>query len=307
MGRILIPGLAIAIVATLFPMDVAAQTVFSDSFDTGNTGTWLLAPDPLTAAPTDPVWNMDATPSLVGGGLPYNGGVGSLNYNNGTNYDVDLNSGGGASPGGTVGGSGNPGNYGFAMSPQIDISTLATAELIFWCNYETETDSYDYDVRVVKVFDSTAAVQIDRQYLPLTAGPPPTPPSYFTDFETCDAVGTWHQHKITLDPAWGSVIITVEFDTMDTAFNSFAGWFVDDLSVGTVGSGGGGGGGGGGGAGGDGSILYMPHVGGGDNDGRCYQQGMVASSRSDLPGFFPMVAFFAGLFLLIASWRRFRV
>ena len=52
---------------------------------------------------------------------------------------------------------------------------------------------------------------------------------------TCSAMGTWHQHVISLDPAWEAIRIELAFDSLNPLGNTYAGWFVDDVAVGPKG------------------------------------------------------------------------
>ncbi len=303
MGRLIASGLFISLVLTAFSAEVGAQIVFTDDFENGSSN-WFISSAPSTS---EAGWAADNSPMLVAGsGSSASSGSNSLNYNDdmtgSESYQFDLNTGGGTS----FGGGGNPGNYGFAftMPGLIDISSLSTAELSFWCNYDTEAED-DFDIRVMAIMDSAgSAYLLERQYLPAGSAGAPT---YFSDFEVCDTAGFGHWHTVTLDPAWGDIVISFEMDTMDSSFNDYDGWFIDDVTVGPAGTGGGGGGGGGGGSVED-SILYRPHAGGKDSDGRAYQDGgcsgFIAQSESfDL---ISLASFFGSLLLLVVVGRRFR-
>ena len=288
-------------------------TVFEDSFDGGNIGQWALDPDPQTS-PSTTSWNMDGNPTsipLIGGaGASYNSPPNSLNYNSDTiPYDYNIDNTGTAFPTG----SGGSGNSGSAISPAIDISSLTSPKLKFYCNYETQASSQDW--RGLLVFDSAVVDQVIIQYHPdgvTTTNWSLTGTNATLQLETCPASGGWHTHEVDLDPAWGSINLVYQFDTYDTTDNKFAGWFIDDVKV-SGDSGGTGGGGGGGGSVGD-STLYNPHAGGRDSDGRWYQENSGCSGKlvllsmdRDRAGLIPLGIFFASLVLVVVSFRRFKI
>src|SRR6185503_11336909 len=109
----------------------------------------------------------------------FGGSAGSLNYNDGTDYQDD------GTPGSVVQGS--------ASSPILDISTLGgTVLLSFECNYETQTlGGFNFDARRVNIIDATSGVVVDQRIFATdTSGGPPT------DF--CATRGTYHQHSIDI-------------------------------------------------------------------------------------------------------------
>lgn len=147
-----------------------------------------------------PCWSVDALPASVPGG-PFRTAPSSLNCNN------------------------NDGGYSFCLdceadSPPIDLGPAAGfgATLSFWCNYELEEDDCFVDTRHLQVSnDGFQTLLLDRCYL----------------FVDCAPSGTWHEHQVALDPAWGIVQLRYFFDVHDFLFcnDCYDGWFVDDLAV----------------------------------------------------------------------------
>ncbi len=173
----------------------AQATIYSENFDAGAPG-WTL-----TSSAPPVVWAADATP--VAGHTAPN----SLNYNNGTDYNNGTNS-------------------GTAASPNHNLTGTLNPRLQFWCRYQTESSTF-FDTRVLEVVDLSNVVKFSRQYLPVGSAPTGTQ-------ETCPASQTWHQHTVTLDPAWGTggtVRIRFQFNTVDSVGNSYQGWAVDDYAV----------------------------------------------------------------------------
>ena len=173
---------------------------YSTSFD--DLSNWL----PGSTSP--PVgWANDGTPSAVPGGAARTG-ANSLNYNNGANYD---------SPGIS--------NEGPVFSPVIPLTGLAAPTLSFWCNFHTQPGSED------------AAAARDSRRITIAPGSSPliTETLGVTNAGTrvgpCSAMGTWHRHTMTLEPAWGQIQLLFVFSTGDALGNGYGGWFIDDLAV----------------------------------------------------------------------------
>jgi len=170
----------------------AQQVVYSQGFDAPAQG-WLL----------NSLWATDATPASAPGGA-VRSGAGSLNFNNGTNYQ------------GT--------QRGTAASPAISIQGAAT--LRFFCNYRTETTGTTYDRRSVEVRLNGATVATHVLSSQTTAAAP----------SRCGAMGTWHRHDVAVPAPAGaatpaSLQVVFVFDSVDAQSNAFPGWFVDDLAV----------------------------------------------------------------------------
>jgi hypothetical protein len=184
----------------------AAQPAFAQGYSTSFddlTG-WLPG---STSPPVN--WANDGTPSTVPGGAARTG-ANSLNYNNGTNYD---------SPGIS--------NSGPCFSPVLSLAGLTNPTLSFWCNFHTQPGSEDAlsfrDSRQIAIAPGYPFPLINET-LGVTNGGTLVGP--------CSAMGTWHRHTITLDPAWGIIQVAFLFSTVDMAGNDYGGWFIDDFAVG---------------------------------------------------------------------------
>lgn len=197
---------------------VAETSVYAESFDTGVPTGWILD------APVNGVgWAVDNTPTTVipGAGIAHSGT--SLNFNNGVNYD-----------GGVV--------IGNATSPVISLSGLTNPVLKFWDLYQTETRGTATDKRFLEIWNAAGTTRLAQWQLASVgysfgggsayqaAGPGPCGETHL-DLETNTASSAWHQHKVYLDPAWGSVKIKFIFNSVDNQRNGYAGWGVDDLEV----------------------------------------------------------------------------
>ena len=107
-----------------------------------------------------------------------------------------------------------------ADSPSLDLAPAAgaSATLSFWCNYDVEEDDCVVDTRHLMISDDGfQSLLVDLCY----------------QFADCAASGTWHEHQLPLDPAWGVVQLRFFFDVHDGLFcnECHDGWFVDDLVV----------------------------------------------------------------------------
>jgi hypothetical protein len=159
-------------------------------------------------------WNRDGTP-WIGSTVPWSSYANSLNYNDGTDYHVPdpLN------PDPNVG---YP-NRGRMTSRWIPLS--GTPVLTFRCAYETETEAAGgFDVRRVQIAtDDTFQTIVFDEALGTTGADPA--------IGACAEMGVWHTHTVALNAGWGAVRLRLSFDTVDGFYNSFAGWFVDDITV----------------------------------------------------------------------------
>jgi hypothetical protein len=148
-------------------------------------------------------WDVDATPASVLGAPSWLSAPYSLNFNDGTCFGAA----------GCVGIS-----QGRATSPMIDIGAPAAgASLSFACLWDTELDGGCYfDSRRLQIsndgFQSTL--------LELCCNDP-----------VCGPPGLWHQHVVSLQPAWGTIQARYAFDSHDGMFNDGAGWFIEDFQV----------------------------------------------------------------------------
>lgn len=163
-------------------------------------------PDQNPSPSVQTLWAVDGQPSDMPGGSTYSG-TNSLNYNNNVNYDTGKKA-------------------GAAISPFLDISDMGAPVCAFRCNYQTETSGTDKDQRWVKIGyvrdDGTIVYLLETQ---LSTSPGSTQAG------ACASAGTWHQHVIALDPAWGQIHVALLFDSVDANSNAFKGWFVDNFQV----------------------------------------------------------------------------
>jgi hypothetical protein len=151
-------------------------------------------------------WAIDGTPAAMPGGVTFTG-PNSLNYNNGTNYDT-------------------PGvaNSGTATSPAITVTGLTNVYIKFMCNYQTDTTGTATDHRIVQVSTDDFATTLVNEPLSKSPGSTLAGP--------CADMGVWHEHAIVLSSVPASPIkVRFLFDTVTSASNGFAGWFVDNLDV----------------------------------------------------------------------------
>src|SRR5262245_54254307 len=195
-----------AVLGVVVVLACAAQPAFAQGYATSfddMTG-WL--PGGTSPAVN---WAGDGTPASVPGGATHTG-ANSLNYNNGVNYD---------SPGIS--------NSGPVFSPVISLAGLTNPTLSFWCNFHTQPGSEDAlsfrDSRQMAIAPGYPFPIINETLGVTNAGSLVGP---------CSAMGTWHRHTITLDPAWGIVQIAFLFSTVDALDNGYGGWFIDDFAVG---------------------------------------------------------------------------
>ncbi|MBI2930197.1 MAG: hypothetical protein HYY16_00980 [Planctomycetes bacterium] len=174
-----------------------STTLVSQNWDSG-LGGW-------TTTNTSPTvtWSADGTPAGVPGGADTSA-PNSANYNNGVDYA-------GASSG-------------TLTSPSFNLAGMLSATLTFQCNYVTETDSANsYDLRTLQISNDDFGTTVLAESLGSTGAS--------AVIGSCAAMGTWHTHTVTLDPAWGSVQVRFAFDSIDDWFNEYPGWFVDDVEV----------------------------------------------------------------------------
>src|SRR5439155_1600110 len=141
-----------------------------------------------------------------GTSLPYFTAPASLNYNNGADYAT-----------------GGVPNSGTLTSPIIDRTALAgAAALKFMCNYDTDTTATATDKRSILIMASDLSSTLAT--IQLSGGASAAGP--------CAAMGTWHEHVLPLQAAWGGNFrVRFAFDTVDGLVNTGAGWFIDDLEI----------------------------------------------------------------------------
>jgi hypothetical protein len=206
------------VLAVVAATTASAQLVapFTESFDSGVPTGWTITVDGTGAE-----WDVDATPAFVGDGSgdgltiagapsgpsAFGGTGGSLNYNDGTDYEVGV------------------ANFGSALSPTIDISGLGGSVFLnFQCNFEGEIGG-TFDARTVDIVDAGTTATITTIFIDPFSGTPGG---------TCGVEGTYHAHSIDISAfvvGVPSIQLRYNFDTVDDFLNLYSGWFVDNLSV----------------------------------------------------------------------------
>ncbi|NUN49491.1 MAG: hypothetical protein HUU15_11745 [Candidatus Brocadiae bacterium] len=187
---------------------------YSETFD-GGAGLPAGWTETHTSADVPPPrWDVDATPGTVGDGAggtgvdgpTFGGSTGSLNYNDGTDYEEDAIDG--------------P-NSGAVTSPAISVGGSSRIIVSFQCNYETEDTGSTWDVRRMDVLDGVSLAVISS-FTYNSAAP-----------LNCAAMGTFHPHShgVTLPALTTSVRIRFNFSSVDALSNAFSGWFIDNLSI----------------------------------------------------------------------------
>jgi hypothetical protein len=183
-----------------------ANVIYTNNFETG-AGGWTFSP-----AIGGVSWAVDNTPNGAG----YQS-TNSLNYNNGINYF--------ATQGGT-----SLANSGTATSPTHDLTGAANPSLTFYCRFATENNSQGdqntFDVRFLEI-RSNGVLVMSRQYLNPVI---PPPPGAAWSTENCTPAA-FHPHSVPLDPAWVSIQCIYTFDTVDSLYNTYEGWFIDNYTI----------------------------------------------------------------------------
>ncbi|MEK7470055.1 MAG: hypothetical protein AAB074_22025 [Planctomycetota bacterium] len=210
-GKVKYAGLALALVlVAAVGASAQAPLPFTETFDAG-AGLPVGWTETHTSVSVPPVqWSVDATPAgLVGpgpDGPTFGGSVGSLNYNDGTNF------------------AGTGSNSGNVTSPEIStVGAGGTIVVTFRCNYQTETTAGTFDVRQMQVLNGATLAVISTFNFQTTGVPVP---------QTCAAMGTYHAHTLSVPiGVVPTVRIRYLFNTVDGVGNAFDGWFVDSLGV----------------------------------------------------------------------------
>ncbi len=187
---------------------------YACDFDSGLQG-WTVEPGAGGAA-----WAADATPASFPSGVSRSGA--SLNFNNGADY--------------------SGGTSGAVVSPPLNVSGIANPVIEFWCNYNTETRGTQFDRRTLQLWNASFSTKLAEWQMASVGysfnatgglvgiGPGPCGEAY-VDLETGTPVAAWHQHRIFLSPAWGTIHVRFVFWSVDDQRNQYAGWAVDDLVV----------------------------------------------------------------------------
>lgn len=110
-------------------------------------------------------------------------------------------------------------NSGNLTSPSIDLTTASSPSLTFWSWYKTENvspyDPNEFDCKYVDIYDGSSWHEKVFQI---------TYPKY--------PMETWKQVIMDLSPYIGKTIkIRFRFDTKDPSYNSYEGWYIDDVIV----------------------------------------------------------------------------
>ena len=104
-------------------------------------------------------------------------------------------------------------NYGSLTSPTINLSTFNSATLAFRYFYRTETTSTSYDRRWIQIGEDG----IFTNYVQLSGDP----------------MSVWNEYAVDLSSYAGSSNIQIRFffDTIDSIYNNYEGWYIDDVAV----------------------------------------------------------------------------
>jgi len=103
--------------------------------------------------------------------------------------------------------------FGALISPLINLTVQSNTSLIFYDYYQTETPDTFYDIRFIQI-------SVDD-------GP-------FIDLVqlSSDPMNTWHKHELSLNQYIGhNIRLRFYFDSVDSFYNNYWGWSVDDVSV----------------------------------------------------------------------------
>jgi hypothetical protein len=190
--------------AAITPANLLLKNLDDDSvllswnFDSGLQG-WTVSNSSATVR-----WNVDADPEGMPGS-PVHTGAGSLNYNDGVDFDDGV------------------ANNGTVTSPLFGLGSFNAVQLTFWCNYQTETDGTSYDRRYTRIHRQGPSglelvYEVQHWGGDNSAG-------------ACSSMGTWHTHTINLDPNWGSIQVSFAFHSIDHIGNNGGGWFIDDAAI----------------------------------------------------------------------------
>jgi len=225
------------------PVNSAVATIvtlpWTESFETGGldwttSGFFHVIADPQTQEVLNPTINPVMVSLPDEGFLPSaHGGSHALWYGEettGSFIGADFDTAQGSHSGGT---SQFP-NTGWAISPEIDLSSVINVTLSFWTWWEIE----GVDVPWFDVMHVEASTDGGFTWLPVGSG-------QLNPLDDVNAnahvgyssggvgeSGVWVHHSFILDEfSGGSCWLRFRFDTVDQLYNGFRGWFIDDLSV----------------------------------------------------------------------------
>lgn len=128
-----------------------------------------------------------------------------------------------------------PYNYGYLVSPSIDITGFAYATLSFWTWWEVEgvNAATGYDQMKVQISTDGGTTYTDVALLNPFSDPN-TSREAFRPYTSggYDQTGEWVYHSFDLTQYVGNVIkIRFYFNTVDTLYNGFRGWMIDNFAV----------------------------------------------------------------------------
>jgi hypothetical protein len=170
----------------------AIVTSLNENFDGGSLPLgWTTSNTSSTV-----VWNVDSSPNPPG----YRSASYSLNYNDGTDFDD------GAANSGTV------------TTSAIDNSNATSTTISFWYQLQTE-DGQSWDWVQIDILRAS-----DNAVLQSVGG----------DGASIPDISTWTNYSITGNAAViaeSSIKLRFKFQTDDNQFNTYFGWFIDDLLV----------------------------------------------------------------------------
>lgn len=217
---------------------------WSENFESGAPG-WTfdgffnVIPDPQTITVMHPTINPNLVTLPDAGTLPAaHGGIHSLWYgeqSTGTFVGSDFDQNQPPLSGGTS----TVPNTGWAITPDLDLTTLSDANLTFWTVWEVEgVDVPWYDVMYIE-----ASTDGGANWNPVGSGQL----NPLDDVNANPNVGyssggvglppVWVHQSFSLAPFCGNVCwIRFRFDTVDQLYNGFRGWFIDDILVEGAGS-----------------------------------------------------------------------
>lgn len=178
----------VALVAFASP-EAVAQVLYSTDFT--DLGEWTV--DANSCGTPSVRWAADATPAFHQGG-PFLSAPASLNFNNGQNLGVGIES------------------CGSVTSPPIDLSAASSLDCSL--RYHHTFDYFDedgYDVYRARVLSEQGTVLAERLFQM--------------------RVWTWSEVVIPLASTWGTVRIEFWCETGDVFSNQGTGPFIDDLIV----------------------------------------------------------------------------
>jgi len=119
-------------------------------------------------------------------------------------------------------------NSGSIETPPISLCGFSTAKLKFYSWYQTEPQAAyinSYDVKYVYILNEAGTTLRRYQIIdPAYAAP--------AGYKLEQVMNSWNELEIDLTPFVGQVIkVKFFFDTRDSQFNNYEGWYVDDIKV----------------------------------------------------------------------------